>query len=154
PFFNIRVFFPTSTSLLSLQNPFPSNGGITPPPSPNLLSPDLTTSYAQQWSFSLQKKLSNSTTATLAYAGTKGTKLIRSRDLNQPPPGPGAVAARRPNPAYGGMFWIESGGNSNYHSLQASVNRRLASGFSLLASYTWSKSIDDSSAFLGNTADK
>jgi hypothetical protein len=38
--------------------------------------------------------------------------------------------------------------------LQARLDRRLARGVSLLSSYTWSKSIDDTSAFLGTRADK
>jgi hypothetical protein len=33
--------------------------------------------------------------------------------------------------------------NSSYHSLQASVERRLTAGLTVLAAYTWSKSIDD-----------
>src|SRR5205807_1888416 len=34
PYFNVRAYFPTAAGLLSLDNPFPSRGGITPPPSP------------------------------------------------------------------------------------------------------------------------
>jgi hypothetical protein len=34
-------------------------------------------------------------------------------------------------------------GNSTYHSLQAHLERRLARGFTLTASYTWSKLLDD-----------
>jgi Outer membrane receptor for Fe3+-dicitrate len=43
PYFNVRAYFPTKTALLTLDNPFPNDRGITPPPSPNTLSPDLTT---------------------------------------------------------------------------------------------------------------
>ncbi|MGH9660864.1 MAG: TonB-dependent receptor domain-containing protein, partial [Bryobacteraceae bacterium] len=89
PYFNVRIFFPTATSLLTLANPFPRQGGITPAPSPNTLSPDLTTSYLQHWSFSAERQIGRATTASVAYAGSKGTHLIRSRDLNQPPPAPG-----------------------------------------------------------------
>jgi hypothetical protein len=37
-------------------------------------------------------------------------------------------------------------GNSIYHSFQARVDRRFRNGFSLLAAYAWSKSIDDTSS--------
>ncbi len=37
-------------------------------------------------------------------------------------------------------------GNSQYHSLQLTVDKRFSRNFSLLAFYTWSKSIDDESA--------
>lgn len=41
------------------------------------------------------------------------------------------------NPAASGV------GNSNYHALQAMLQKRFASGVSLTASYTWSKTISD-----------
>ncbi|MEO7650590.1 MAG: TonB-dependent receptor, partial [Bryobacteraceae bacterium] len=154
PYFNVRIFFPTATSLLSLSNPFPATGGVTPAPSPNTLSPDITTTYLQQWNLNVQRQLGSATTLSVAYAGSKGTHLVRSRDLNQPRPAPGDVAARRPYPAFGGIFFIESGARSSFHSAQLSLDRRLSRSFSLLASYTGSKSIDDASAFLGTKADR
>jgi hypothetical protein len=154
PYFNVRAFFPTKTALLTLDNPFPTERGITPPPSPNTLSPDLSTGYLQDWSFGLERQLGGSARVSLSYAGSKGTHLLRSRDLNQALPGPGIVALRRPLPSYSGIFFTESGANSNYQSLQASVNRRFAKGVAFQASYTFSKSIDDTSAFLGTKSDK
>src|SRR5581483_5056368 len=40
-----------------------------------------------------------------------------------------------------------SSGLSNYHSLQASLTKRLSHGLSFLAAYTWSHSIDDTSGY-------
>lgn len=108
----------------------------------------------QNWNFNVQRELSPSTVLSVAYSGSKGTHLVRSLDLNQPPPGPGDLSARRPYPDYGSIFFTESGGNSNFNALEVSVNRRLSHSFSLLASYTYSKSIDDTSAFLGTISDK
>jgi hypothetical protein len=154
PYFSVRTYFPTQTSLLTLSNPFPSGGGVAAPPSPNTLSPDLTSGYLQQWNLNIQRQLGGSTTVSAAYGASKGTHLIRSLDLNQPEPGPGAVALRRPVPAFAGIFYIESGANSSFQSLQLSMDRRLSHNFSVLASYTRSKSIDDTSAFLGTLPDK
>jgi hypothetical protein len=39
--------------------------------------------YAQQWSLSIQRQLSNNVVAQAAYVGTKGTHLTAVRDLNQ-----------------------------------------------------------------------
>ena len=154
PFFNVMVFFPSATSLLSLNNPFPSTNGVTPAPSPNAVSPDARTSYLQHWSFSVQHSVDAWTSVQIAYAGSKGTDLIRSRDLNQPRPAAGDIPSRRPVQTLGSIFFIETSGNSNYNSLQASLDRRFARGFSVLAAYTWGKSIDDTSAFLGTKTDK
>lgn len=154
PFFNIRVFFPTETSLLTLDNPFPLNGGFVPPPSLSTLSPDLTTAYVQAWNLNIQREFHSVGTVSLAYAGSKGTHLIRSLDLNQPAPGPGDVASRAPYPGFSNIFFAESAGNSQFHSLQASFNRPMGHGVSLLAVYMLAKSIDDTSAFLGTQSDK
>ncbi|HUS07679.1 MAG TPA: TonB-dependent receptor [Bryobacteraceae bacterium] len=154
PYFNVRAYFPTKAGLLTLDNPFPEDRGITPPPSPNTLSPGLTTGYLQDWSFGLDVPSGDSSSVSLSYAGSKGTHLLRSRDLNQALPGPGAVALRRPLPSYSGIFFTESGANSSYQSLQALVNRRFTRGVAFQASYTLSKSIDDTSAFLGTKPDK
>jgi hypothetical protein len=154
PYFNIYVFFPSATSLLSLSNPFPLKSGFVPPASLSTLDPNLVTSYLQSWNLNVQHDFATVGTFSLAYAGSKGTHLIRSLDLNQPLPGPGPVSSRAPYPQYSNIFFGESGANSNYHSLQFSFNRRLAKGLSMLAAYTFSKSIDDTSAFLATDGDR
>ena len=154
PYFNIYVFFPTQTSLLNLSNPFPLKSGYLPPASLSTLDPNMVTSYIQSWNLNVQHDVTALGTFSLAYAGSKGTHLIRSLDLNQPAPGPGPVASRAPYPQYSNIFFTESGADSEYQSLQFSFNRRLAKGLSVLAAYTFSKSIDDTSAFLGVAGDK
>ena len=153
PEFNLRVYFPTATSLLTLADPFPARGGFTPPPSLTVLSPDMVTAYLQHWNGSVQRTIGHLGVLSLAYAGSKGTHLVRSLDMNQPPPAPGDVQSRRPNPAYGSIVSVESGANSNYHSFQASFNRSLTRDLSLWSVYTFGKSIDDTSAFLPTKAD-
>lgn len=154
PYFDIRVFFPTQTSLVTLSDPYPRNSGFAPPASLSTLSPDLQQASMHHWNLSLQRDVAGVGVVSVAYAGSKGTHLLRSRDLNQPAPGSGDVDARRPYPGFSNIFFAESTGNSNYHSLQTMVNRPLRRGVSLLASYTFGKSIDDTSAFLATRADK
>ncbi|MFN0103651.1 MAG: TonB-dependent receptor domain-containing protein [Bryobacteraceae bacterium] len=154
PQFNLRVFFPTATSLLTLNNPFPTTGGITPPATLNVLSPDMRSAYLQSWNTSVQRTVGGSGAFTLAYVASKGTKLIRNRNLNQPRPGAGDVQSRRSSPAFGGILLVESGANSSFQSLQATYNHNWTRSLSIWTIYTWSKSIDDASAFLGNKADK
>ncbi len=147
PYFNIRVFFPSQSGLLTLANPFPLNQSFVPPPSLSTLSPNLTTANIQAWNYTVERELPSAGTLTLSYAGSKGTHLIYSRNINQPPPGPGDPSTRVPNPAFGGIDYIDSGANSSFNSFQASFNRPLRAGLSVLAAYTYSKSIDDTSAF-------
>jgi len=154
PFFNLRVFFPSQTSLLTLENPFPLNSGFVPPATLSTISPDFTTPYLQDWNLNVQREFHSVGTLSLAYAGSKGTHLLRSRDLNQPAPGPGPVSSRALYPNFGNIFFEESAGGSEFHSMQVSFNRPMALGISFTAVYMFSKSMDDTSAFLGTQADK
>ena len=153
PYFVLQTFFPSQTSLLTLSDPFPTNQGYTPPPALSALSNSIATAYVQSWNVNLQREFPRVGTVSVAYAGSKGTHLFRSLDLNQPYPGPGPLDSREPYPEYSNIFYTETGANSSYQSLQIFLNRPLARGLSLLASFTFSKSIDDTSAFLGDTPD-
>src|SRR5581483_4460187 len=132
---------------------FPLNSGLIPPASLSTLAPDLVTPYLQDWNFNVQQAVDRIGTFSIAYAGSKGTHLIRSLDLNQPPPGPGDVDARRPYQGFSNIFYAESGGDSEFNSLQVSFNRTLRAGLSILSNYMVSKSLDDTSAFLGTVSD-
>jgi hypothetical protein len=153
PQFTLRVFFPTEESLLTLADPFPTGGGYVPPPSLSTLSPDLVTSLMQQWNVTVQRQLGSLGTLSVGYAGSRGSDLIRPRDLNQPRPAPGDPQENRPYPEFGSIFYIESAGRSTYHSMQLVFDRPLSGGWALSAAYTLSKSMDDGSSFLGTTGD-
>lgn len=154
PYFNVYVFFPSAAGLLTLNNPYPMNLGYLPPPSLSTLAPDMQTPYVQDWHFDTQQALGGLGTLSIAYAGSKGTHLIRSLDLNQPDAGAGDLQSRRQYQDFGNIFYAESSGNSDFNSLQVSFSRQFSAGLSILANYMYSKSIDDTSAFLGTVADK
>jgi hypothetical protein len=112
----------------------------------------LRTAYTQQWSFSIQQELGRDRIVELAYAGSKGTKLLGARDSNQPLP---SSLPNNPRPVqqFADIDILESRGNSIYHSLQARFQQSLRHGLTALASYTWSKSIDDGSSFFASAGD-
>ena len=103
-------------------------------------------SYIQHWNISLQRELGG-VLFEAAYAASSGTHLISRNSQNQPLPGLGSIQARRPYPLFAGITYDGSFGSSNYNSLQLKSEKRLTKGISFLASYTWSKSIDNSSQF-------
>jgi hypothetical protein len=157
PQFTLSVFFPSSAGLLTLQDPFPSNAGYTPPASLSALSPAIITPYLQQWNFTTEGSLGKRGTLTVSYVGSNGSRLIRERDLNQPllsPTGSQAnLQARRPYPQYSSIFYVESEGSSNFNALEVRFTGNVTPGISLWGAYTYSHSIDGASAFLGDTAD-
>ena len=53
-------------------------------------------------------------------------------------------------PGYGTVQWKTFGGSANYHSLQATVQRRFRQGVTFGAAYTWSKALGTASDVEGN----
>ena len=152
PYFDLRLFFPSPVSLPSLEDPFPGEG-FAPPASVNALQPDFRTAYAQHWHLGVERALPGGLVARASYVGSKGSKLLRRRNLNQPAPGEGEVDLRRPTAGYANIVLFESGASSTYHSGVLALERRFAAGAGFRAAYTLAKSIDDVSAFLGSAGD-
>lgn len=112
--------------------------------------PDMRDSYIQQWNLNIQKKVPGNIILDVGYVGSKGTKLIVTfEDLNRPialvdprTAGLPSLNARRPNQSFQrNVRSDKSVGNSTYHALQVKAERRMASGLTFLAAYTWSHSI-------------
>ncbi|MEA2174424.1 MAG: hypothetical protein QOD00_2016, partial [Blastocatellia bacterium] len=112
----------------------------------------LRTPYVQNYNLNLQQEIFRNGVLQIGYVGSKGTKLIRYRDINQPV-NPAVSTARRfdngPFAPSGGTFFyvnqLESSANSNYHALQTSFTLRSFRGITSMVSYTWSHSIDNAS---------
>ena len=152
PYFDSRLFFSSEFFPLTLQDPFPRNFPIPVPGSALSIQRDLRTPYAQHWNFNIQRELGSSGVAEIGYAGSRGTHLISSRDINQPRPS-AAQFNPRPNPRFDDITTLESRANSVYHALQAKYQQRMMKGLTAIASYTFGKSIDDASNFFSSAGD-
>jgi hypothetical protein len=156
PFFDNNIFFSLPGLPLTLNDPFPSFFPFPLPDSALAIQRDLRTGYMQHWNFNVERQIGSRSVLEVAYVGSKGTKLLTARDINQPQPGvlpPGLPFVPRPDPRFDDIDLLESRANSNYNALQARFQQRLTRGFSALASYTWSKSIDDASNFFSSAGD-
>jgi len=133
------------------------------------LDPHLRMPYAQDWNFTLQRSFGNGWLAELAYVGTKGTKLPRFIEADPAEFVPGTcgsgpcstennVDQRRPYSGctfdepesdclYTSEAYLSGIVNSDYNGLQASLRKTVGHGVSFLASYVYSKSLDDNSSF-------
>jgi hypothetical protein len=82
-------------------------------------------------------------------SGNSSRKLYMQRDVNAPILSPGAAAGnvnqRRPYlpGAFAQIAVTETASNAHYDSLQMSLNKRFSHGFTLQASYTLGKAIDE-----------
>ena len=104
--------------------------------------------YAQQFNFGLEHELKAPNIVLKAfYLGNLGRRLDVNYNINQAVPGPGAVTPRFPlyaiAPGVVGDTFAATDGDSDYHSLQLSAEKRFSNGLSFLSAYTYAHSIDD-----------
>ena len=152
PFFDFKLFFSLPGLPLTLNDPFPSGFPVQLPSSALAFQRDLRTGYLQSWNLNLQRQLGENRVLEIAYVGSKGTKLLTARDINQPQASP-IIPNPRPNPQFDDINMLESAADSNYQSLQIRFQQRLTAGLSVLSAYTFSKSIDDASDFFSSAGD-
>ena len=148
----------------------PVYGGASPLGSYFGVDPNIRTPYVQNWNLNIQQQITSKIMAQLGYVGSKGTKLFRFVDTNQPSQAQitaydlaqctsGYVAPNCPiggfdtggnvaRTAYPNLFYVnqeQSSANSIYNALQASLHINAWHGLSLQANYVWSHSIDNAS---------
>ena len=112
--------------------------------------------YVQTFNLGVQWSFLNNWMLDLGYVGSEGRKFPRLFSFNQAfgPSFAGVPAVGSLGgslfPGFGdlpapglGSFLMESNSNSNYNSLQATLNKRFSHGLQMLLSYTYSHSIDD-----------
>jgi hypothetical protein len=118
------------------------------------VDPHIRTPYMQNYNLNFQQQIGKKTVFQLGYVGSNGHKLLRFRDINQPTQTQidaadlacNCITSIRALPSslfY--IYWMESGGNSTYNSMQASLRVNDWHGLSSTLNYNWSHSIDDSS---------
>jgi len=100
--------------------------------------------YIQSWNFTAERELPGAVVLDVAYVGTGTVRSYANWDLNAGFPGSGN--ARRPLTARFGRAvdtnLLDGLVNSNYHSLQVSVNRRFINGLYLKGAYTFGKALN------------
>jgi hypothetical protein len=121
-----------------------------------VMDPNLQVPYSEQVSFGIQRELPRRLFAEVDYVGSFGRHLLTEPDINQPSwavlstaSSTAKVNALRPYAGYSTIQQFMSAGTSNYHALQARVERRVAR-FNFTAAYTFSKNLSDASTDTSN----
>jgi len=137
----------TNPTLVTASNPFPdarrnAPGGVTSTYGQESVQPK--SQYLQSYSLTFEREIAARTVLEVAYAGSKGTHLQRRYDINQ--------AYRefdlrllRPYAGFTSIQIIGDSSNSNYNSGSVTLRRRFSNQLIARASYTYAKSIDESS---------
>ena len=135
-----------------------SNAGVNPNEfTRTVVGSDFRSPYYQSFSFEAQRELGTNVVFRLGYVGSKGSALFQTLDGN--PRRLDVLSPNTCNPTFTGpnadscrvnrsaavVRLRANAASSIYHSLQASMEKRLSRGFSAGVHYTWSSFIDSAS---------
>ena len=101
------------------------------------------------FNLAIEQQLAKTLSSRIAYVGSLGRHQINPTDINPvynqgPNVGKRVYASANQVQNYpNAIAAVDAGGNSNYHSLQASLQKRVSNGLTAFLNYTWSKAIDD-----------
>ena len=140
----------------------------------NVMDPRFAVPYSMNYNLTLQRELPGQMIFSIGYVGLQGRHLERAFDLNEATPGacaaiPACIATTGsrylqgysypqnfpysttiPGSSvlyFGGVGQQSTDGDSNYNSLQVSLNKRLSHGLNFLLAYTYAHSRDDGSSY-------
>jgi len=120
---------PTDAAPPPIVPPDASNGGTL-----NAFDPNLKLPYTLQWNVAVEQALGKQQTMSISYVGAAGRRLIQSANI------------QFPNLNLSQALLVTNAGTSDYNALQLQFQRRLSRGLQVLASYSWSHSLDTASA--------
>ncbi|MGC4014791.1 MAG: TonB-dependent receptor [Luteolibacter sp.] len=134
PFPAISVTKPKTTAELNAANPVVLGHGFANQ------TPSMNT-----FTFNLERQLTSTMMAEVAYAGSVGSHITFGYNANEIQPGTGSNASRRllqplSNVATISMF--DPRNSSSYNGFSGKLEKRFSSGLQFLAAYTWAKSLD------------
>ncbi|MBV9928040.1 MAG: TonB-dependent receptor [Acidobacteria bacterium] len=133
PYLASRNFSPGQFPL-SPQNAAPPVFNTDPPVNSILVAdPHLKLPRTYQWNVALDQSIGSNQSLSLTYVAAVGRDLLRVINLFNP------------NPNFLSVALTDNSATSDYHALQVKFQRRLSRGLQVLASYSWSHSIDNDS---------
>jgi hypothetical protein len=176
PFAQTQVLFNAQNAGSSEQSPFapvlPPNSSypIFVPRVPGgaqtlyAVDPNVKDPYTQEYNLNVQMAFANDYLLEVGYVGTRSLHLPGGVEFNQ------ALLASPQNPIGGqitntganitnrlpydgvstGSIVYQTRFPANYNSLQASITKRVSHGLQFLGSYTWAKSLDETSGTGGS----
>jgi len=132
------------------SGPFPATQAqVQSTPAPNASAPytapifgydpSLKLPYTEEWNLAVEQGLGQAQTLKVNYVGSASRRLLVQRLYY--PEQFGNTAFSNHN----GLYVTNNAANGNYNALQVQFDRKLSQGLQLLASYTWSHSIDTAS---------
>jgi hypothetical protein len=149
------VFYPTQ--YYGSVGSIASQGGLIGPSSVQYMDPNGKLPYSLQWSLGVEHEFGFKTVLGVSYVANVVRHGQYTANVNQVPYGTQFLPQNqnsntgtplpndyfRPYPGYNSIHYIGFGDNSNYNSLQATLNRKFSHNLTYGVSYTWAKQLDD-----------
>ncbi|UWZ85397.1 TonB-dependent receptor [Occallatibacter riparius] len=157
-FTNANAVAPYGSSTLTWNNAVPGGGGgsgVALLPASTVafvMAAGHKTPYAEQFLLNIQKQVGQNWSFEMGYQGAVSRHLYGFRNVNIATPsgyvpnGAGtSVKFRTPFANMGGIQYVHDEGIGNYNAFSVKATRRFSNGFNLIGSYTFGKSLDDTS---------
>ena len=157
PFFeNGQYITDPGVSQVDLAKPFPTITTLAPVTKSQLGfvfgAPVHQPSYSNQWSLALEREFGKGTIVTMSYLGSHSvhlpSRLLQNQATYYDPSHPTSAAERNPYPNFGELWGQTYAPSATYEAGTIKV-RHQSKGLELLASFTWSKEMDEISAEFG-----
>jgi hypothetical protein len=150
PFSNPLLNLPQYSSVFPAAVPPPKNVVFPLPNAAQTFNPaggfgPFQVPVIYSWNLTVEHQFAGEWLTRMAYVGSHSSHLSLSEELDPAvyiPNSPLSADQRRIFQPFGSILQTDASGNSNYNSLQLTLQKRLAHGFSILANYTWQKSLD------------
>ncbi len=151
---------------MTFTNPYGSDGVTSPFPAPAVPPPTAPISSSNNWltfdpfrgfqdprtvdyNLTVEQQLSSSLSLRVAYVAEQSRHEWQNLELNPVVNGTpiyDQAGCAATNSCYPGSNFItaaNTGGNTNYNSMQVSAEQRVRYGLTMLFNYTWSKALDN-----------
>jgi hypothetical protein len=138
-----------SGSATTVANPTGGTGLI----SPSTVDSAIRTPTLFSYDFKIEQQLAPATSLTIGYSGSHSDHQIMNGDLNQPAyqvQSNGAIyypTTTKANTAVANTTSWWAGASGNYNALVVDLRHNFDHGLQLRGNYTWSKNLDDGSAW-------
>jgi hypothetical protein len=142
-----QPFGPIEDGIPEFAGPDPGVGSVELPGNAlnrSIAGNELNRGYVQSWNLIVESELPGEFIGSVGYVGTATIRSFADLNINAAEPGTGQ-AGRPYFQAYGRtadtLAW-NGFLNTNYHSLQMTINRRAADGLTIKGAYTYSTAIN------------
>lgn len=136
---------PGTTPSLTLANPFPGAGTLSPNPAITAVETQMKNSLSIQWNFTVEREIAGNLGLRASYVGNKTSNLPFYNDginvSRQQMPGP--LQPNRPYQPWSDINYLHYAGDSTLHQLQLEAIKRYSNGLNFQLEYSWNRSLDN-----------